>query len=149
MYVLRAVLGFQFKRVFPSIKTIYSTCLQGQVRSPSPLSIICHKEPKILIKSKYRIHEMCVIPTIYCSTRPHGPKRRKQKRNMRFGDAKNKNTVRLDCEKAIKRSWGLPLRKNQLLGGSRRERESERGREREVKTRGKLNRNYRERDSEI
>lgn len=117
LYVLRAVLGFQFKRVFPSIKTIYSTCLQGQVRSPSPLSIICHKEPKILIKSKYRIHEMCVIPTIYCSTRPHGPKRRRQKRNMRFGDAKNKNTVRLDCEKAIKRSWGLPLRKKPTLGG--------------------------------
>lgn len=40
---------------------------------------------------------------------------------MRFGDAKNKNTVRLDCEKAIKRSWGPTLRKKkegrELLGG--------------------------------
>lgn len=88
---------------------------------------------------------MCVIPTIYCSTRPHGPKKAKAKRNMRFGDAKNKNTVRLDCEKAIKRSWGLPLQKKRTLGGSGRERE----RESEARTRGKLNRNYRERDSEI
>lgn len=45
------------------------------------------------------------------------PKKAKAKRNMRFGDAKNKNTVRLDCEKAIKRSWGLPLRKKKELWG--------------------------------
>lgn len=51
------------------------------------------------------------------------PKKAKAKRNMRFGDAKNKNTVRLDREKAIKRSWGLPLRKKRTLGGSGRERE--------------------------
>lgn len=60
---------------------------------------------------------MCVIPTIYCSTRAQGPRRQKEnkkkKRNMRFGDAKNKNTVRLDCEKAIKRSWGPTLRKKE------------------------------------
>lgn len=88
---------------------------------------------------------MCVIPTIYCSTRPHGPKKAKAKRNMRFGDAKNKNTVRLDCEKAIKRSWGLPLRKKKELWGEVGEKE----RESVARTRGKLNRNYRERDSEI
>lgn len=80
------------------------------------------------------------------------PKKAKAKRNMRFGDAKNKNTVRLDCEKAIKRSWGLPLRKKKELWGEVGEKErEEREREREsvAKTRGKLNRNYRERDSEI
>lgn len=60
------------------------------------------------------------------------PKKAKAKRNMRFGDAKNKNTVRLDCVKAIKRSWGLPLRKNKLWGEvgekerEEREREGER-----------------------
>lgn len=81
------------------------------------------------------------------------PKKAKAKRNMRFGDAKNKNTVRLDCEKAIKRSWGLPLRKIKNSGGKwerkRGRRERERERESEARTRGKLNRNYRERDSEI
>lgn len=59
------------------------------------------------------------------------PKKAKAKRNMRFGDAKNKNTVRLDCEKAIKRSWGLPLRKKkELLGevGEKKREERERGR---------------------
>lgn len=80
------------------------------------------------------------------------PKKAKAKRNMRFEDAKNKNTVRLDCEKAIKRSWGLPLRKKKELWGEVGEKEREereRERESETITRGKLNRNYRERDSEI
>lgn len=75
------------------------------------------------------------------------PKKAKAKRNMRFGDAKNKNTVRLDCEKAIKRSWGLPLRKKKrTLGGSGRERE---GGEREGEGEGERSKNQRQAEPQL